>query len=99
MNQINQSLTVSTELQQENDKLVITHLQNMNSILEFNYEAKKRSNDIWQAGDKDIKFIGRVPALVYDDWEKNGITKDQKAYKKALELWQGGVLKGTKKRV
>lgn len=88
-----------TYLQQENDKLVITHLQNMTHIMEFNQEAKKRGNNVWGSGDKDIKFIGRVPALVASDWEKMGIMEDKKALTKALELEFNGALKGTNKRI
>lgn len=100
MNLLDADKTTATYIEQKgNDQLVITHLHHISHIMEFNDRARKNSNDIWNKADKEFKFIGRIPATMADDWERQGILPDQKELKKVLNKAYGGMFLGTKKRI
>lgn len=73
-------------IEKKGDNLIITHGQETAPILEMNHELRKYSDDIWSKG-KMAKWVARVPTVVWFMWERMGITQDDKALYKMLNLY------------
>ena len=59
--------------------------QRTGNILNSNEILRKNSDENWKQ-DKDIKLVGRVPRVVWMEWERLGITADEVALEIALEM-------------
>lgn len=70
----------------EKNRLVMTHIQNVSAIYADNYEMRKRSDDAWNSN-RNTKLYAQIPVLKWLEWERLGITKDEQALKKAIELF------------
>lgn len=73
-----------------NDKgelVEILYIQDIYEILKHNYEQKKCSEENWDK-DKDVKYVGRIPITDWWRLQDLGITEDDKALEKAIELNQ-----------
>lgn len=64
----------------------VTHQQDVSGILESNYRDRLNTDDNWSQG-KDMKLAARIPVAIWLQWEQLGITQDQAALKKAINLF------------
>lgn len=67
------------------EQLHVEYAQRVGTILNDNEEARKNSDENWNAADPDIKKVGSVPRVVWLLWEQMGITNDSNELLKALE--------------
>ena len=69
----------------EGDKQIATHVQDTTSILAFNAEQRRNSDENWQKADEDLKAVARIPLSVWLRLEAAGIADDAKELDKWLE--------------
>ena len=63
----------------------VEHVQDCSGIFEANYRDRLNTDENWSKG-KDIKLAARIPMAIWLQWEQMGITKDEVALKKAINL-------------
>lgn len=71
-------------MKEEGDKLIVTHIEDIEPILKQNYEDRKNSDENWQAS-QNWKHAARIPISVFLELQKLGIADDPVALKKWLE--------------
>lgn len=64
----------------------MTHIQDASAIYADNYEMRKRSDKNWNHN-RNTKLYAQIPVLKWLEWERMGITQDDTALKKAIELF------------
>lgn len=72
----------------KNDKgeiVEIIYIQDIYEILKHNYEQRKYSDENWNK-DKNVKYVGRIPITDWWKLQDMGITEDDKALEKAIEM-------------
>ncbi|MEW6095365.1 MAG: hypothetical protein AB1567_02395 [bacterium] len=73
-----------TEL--KGDKIIFVYGEEITDVLKANYEDRKNTDEIWKKG-KEMKSAGRIPATVFLEWEKLGLTQDSDDLLKMLEKY------------
>lgn len=88
---------VASYVRRDGKNLIFTHVQDCSDIFADNYEMRKRSDERWAAC-KEMKHVASIPCVLWFEWEKLGITRDDKALKKAIQLYRYEVMT-TKKQI
>ena len=71
------------DIKKDKDKLIITHGQDCRDSLEYAKELRKYPlNKI-----DGLEYAANIPMAVFFELERQGITKDEKAFKKWLETY------------
>lgn len=74
---------------------LITHTQDVKPIL----EANKRLANNFQGPNKDgFTLVARIPMVVWQEWNRLGITKDQAALNAALQMREAMYLRTDDRR-
>lgn len=74
---------------------LITHTQDVKPIL----EANKRLANNFQGTNKDgFTLVARIPMVVWQEWNRLGITKDQAALNAALQMREAMYLRTDDRR-
>lgn len=87
------STTIETD--SETGLPLITHTQDVRPIL----EANKRLANNFQGPNKDgFTLVARIPMVVWQEWNRLGITKDQAALNAALQMREAMYLRTDDRR-
>lgn len=71
----------------DDHRFKVTHVQDCTDILAANQKDRMNTDENWSKS-KEMKHVARIPMAVWLEWEKLGITKDDTALKKAINLHQ-----------
>jgi hypothetical protein len=63
----------------------VEHKQDISGILEANYRDRLNTDENWQKS-KDMKLAARIPMAIWLQWQQLGITDNEAALKKAINL-------------
>lgn len=63
----------------------VDHVQDCSGILEANYRDRQNTDENWNNG-KDMKLAARIPLATWLAWERQGITRDDAALRRAINL-------------
>jgi hypothetical protein len=82
-----ETIRLSTELivDGETGLPLIRHTQDVRPILEAN-KRQAASFDPHRARNADFVHVARIPRVVWNEWQRLGITKDQAALNAALQM-------------
>lgn len=63
----------------------VEHVQDCSSILEANYRDRLNTDENWNKN-KEMKLAARVPLATWLEWQKQGITNNDAALRRAINL-------------
>lgn len=66
-------------------KFKVEHKQETRGILEANYRDRLNTDENWN-NKSEVKLAARIPMAIWLQWQQMGITQNQTALKKAINL-------------
>ena len=92
-----ETIRLSTELivDGETGLPLIRHTQDVKPILEAN---KRLANNFTGPNKEGLTLVARIPVVVWNEWQRLGITKDQAALNAALQMRESMFLRTDDRR-
>lgn len=69
----------------DDHRFKVEHVQDCSAILAANYKDRQSTDENWNKN-KEMKLAARIPMATWMEWQRQGITEDNVALRKAINL-------------